>query len=362
MKIIFAIDGLQKGGAQRVFSNLIEYMSKQNNEIYLILLNKTKIEYQINKKVKIFFIDKKERSKNKILRVIKLFQYHSKFRQISKKLNPDIILSFLPRMNFVSLWGNNGKYPIIVSSRNDHSIEFPSSFHIALMKWLYPKTTGFIFQTYEQKEYFDSINIKKPYKIIPNPINEDFIVKPYEGKREKIIVNVGRLTTQKNQELIIKAFAEIKDFIPEYKLIIYGEGKLRKKLEDLIEQLQLKDRIYLPGVVDDLKEKIYKCSLFILSSNYEGMPNALMEAMAMGIPVISTDCPCGGPKSLIKNGKNGILIPVNDKEKLKIAILELLNDKVLCDSISKNATKIQNDLNSTKICKIYYDFMNTMAR
>ena len=154
MRLVFAIDGLKKGGAQRVFSNLTDYMANQNDEVYLILLNKTNVEYYINQNVKIIYVDEREIKKNKIIKFFKLIQYKKILAKILEEIKPDVILSFLPRMNFISLWANNRKYPIIVSSRNDHSIEFPSKFHEILMKWLYPKTTGFIFQTKEQKEYF----------------------------------------------------------------------------------------------------------------------------------------------------------------------------------------------------------------
>ena len=122
-------------------------------------------------------------------------------------------------------------------------------------------------------------------------------------------------------------------------------------MEKLISQLNMKNRIFLPGKTDNIKEEIYDTSLFVLSSDYEGMPNALMEAMALGLPVISTDCPCGGPKFLIENKKNGILVPVNDEKKLKEEIENVLKDKELARELSSNANKICIELNPIEINK-----------
>jgi glycosyltransferase involved in cell wall biosynthesis len=147
--------------------------------------------------------------------------------------------------------------------------------------------------------------------IIPNPINPEFNVKPFSGKRRKIITSVGRLSEQKNQHVLIEAFSRIEKDFPDYELVIYGEGNLRETLENQIKTLKLENKVKLPGVKKNIKNEIYDCSLFVLPSLYEGMPNALMEAMALGLPVISTDCPCGGPRFLIHN-YNGLLVKVNN--------------------------------------------------
>jgi len=363
MRIAFTINSLSKGGAQRVFSNLMNYVIEHDDEVYLIMLNKSPIEYDINKKINIFYVNNYERNKkNIIITTITFIKNIFKMKKILNQIHPDVILSFLPITNFVTLWANNNKYPIVVSTRNDHNIEFPNKKYQFLMQKLYNKADGFIFQTEEQKAYFDTVNIKKKYAIIPNPINENFLVERYKGKREKVIVSVGRLVKQKNQELIIDAFNDIKDKIPKYKLIIYGEGELRGKFIDKINELNLSDRIFLPGKVDNIKEKIYKSSLFILSSNYEGMPNSLMEAMSLGLPVIATDCPCGGPKSLVKNGENGVLIPVDGRKELSLAILKVIKNEEFSEKIQKNAVSIQKKLDPALIYSKYYDFFEEIIK
>ena len=151
--------------------------------------------------------------------------------------------------------------------------------------------------------------------------------------------------------LLLEAFAEAHKTHPEYILKIYGEGVLRGALENKISEFNLEESAFLMGEKDNIKDEIYKEGIFVLSSDYEGMPNALMEAMALGIPCISTDCPCGGPKYLIKNKKNGILVDINDKNQLKEAMIYLIENKDIAKEIGSCANKICEELNPSVINK-----------
>ena len=161
--------------------------------------------------------------------------------------------------------------------------------------------------------------------ILPNAVNESFFREKYYGERRDI-VSVGRLSNQKNFELLISSFNRIKDQITD-NLIIYGEGPNRTALEKMINQFGISDRVKLPGLVSNVPELIQASSVFVLPSNYEGLPNALMEAMALGVPCVSTDCPCGGPRMLISNKINGLLVPIKDEYALSCAILDAINGK-----------------------------------
>lgn len=351
MRILFAIDTLGKGGAERVISNLANYFINEN-EVSIMTLRQVPIAYKLNSKINIINVEKE--NKNKIYREINNIR---KIKQIVKSYSPDIIVSFLPAITYRVMIANKFcKKKVIISVRNDPKIEYKNLLKKLLMKVLFSKADGFVFQTEEAKQYF-SKNIQNKSIIIPNPINEDFIEKPFEGERKKEIVSVGRLEKQKNHELLIKAFSMLDKKFNDYKLIIYGEGNERDNLENLLKTHKLEDRVLLPGKVDDIKYQIYDTTLFVLSSDYEGMPNALMEAMALGLPVISTDCPCGGPKFLIKNNINGILVPINDEEKMKIAIENILSDKEFSNKLSINANKISVDLNPKEINKKWGEFI-----
>lgn len=345
MKILFCIDSLRKGGAERVISNLANAFVKEDLEINILKLYNGKDEYELNEKVGIFYLEEKiENNSNYIKKLFTFLKRRKLFKKKIKQINPDIIVAFLPYTSFLVLSVNLLKIPIVISVRNDPTTEYANGLYKFLMKKLYPKANGFVFQTEDAQRYFkDILNIESV--IIPNSINPNFIVdREFVGERKKEIVSVARLFEQKNHELLINAFIEISNQIPDYKLIIYGEGYMRDKLQLIIDEHSMNKRIYMPGNIQNVKEKIYDASLFVLSSDYEGMPNALMEAMCLGVPSISTDCPCGGPRFFIDNYENGILVKVGDKEMLQKEMLNVLNDKDLSQKISHNSIKISKIL------------------
>ena len=138
--------------------------------------------------------------------------------------------------------------------------------------------------------------------------------------------------------------------------MIYGEGEQRSELEKLAESLGISGHVLLPGNVQDIADKLEKSTMFVLSSDFEGMPNALIEAMALGLPCVSTDCPCGGPKYLIEQGKNGILVPVGDVDALSHAIRGLLSDPEKREQIGKNASTVCERLAPEKIYGQWEEF------
>lgn len=298
MKIMFVMMSMQKGGAERVIANLSNYMIS-NNEIVLIPMLNEKIQYKLNKKIKIRPINKKEEKRTKLRKIlskISILKLH-KLKKIILDENPDVIITFLPEPSFkiLTLKKLNKKIkqiPVIVSVRNDPVIEYKNKIINFIMRKLYPLANGFVFQTEQAKEYFNSI-VDCPNRIIVNPISKNFIKKRYEGDREKRIVTVGRLEPQKNHKLLINAFKEIYKKHPDYVLEIYGKGSLEKDLKKQVNELGLNSAIIFKGNSDSIEKDIYKARAFIMTSDYEGMPNSLLEALALGVPCISTDCPCG---------------------------------------------------------------------
>lgn len=346
MKILFCLGSLNKGGAERVVTNLANYFIKKN-QVNIVITSSELPQYELNKKIGVYHLEENKKKYNIILRNLKRLY---KLNNIIKKLKPDVIISFLPEPSYRTLVLRPiRKIPTIISVRNDPNVEYKSKLNFFAMKILYPFADGFVFQTEDAKCYFDK-KIQDKSVIIPNSIKETFIQREiYKGKKEKTIINVGRLELQKNQELLIDAFNDIKEKFPDYNLCIYGEGTLEEKLKKKIKKMNLEGRVLLKGEVQKIEEKIEKASVFVLTSKYEGMPNALMEAMALGVPCVSTDCPCGGPRFLIKDGVNGILTKVNQKEDIVMGIEKILLDEDFANQISKNAIKIRDTLNPSVI-------------
>jgi len=339
MKILFNIDTMNKGGAERVIANLSNYLVTQNNNVSILTLLKGESTYSLNPEVEFFSLEISEKNKNIFQKIYHFFKNIKKYNIYLKKYKPDIVISFLPRASYYSIIAcrlNNIK--LIVSERNDPNSVYNKLSKKMLTKFLYSKANGFVFQTKDASKFFNK-KMQKKSVIIPNPVNDKFYVERYKGKRKNIIVSIGRLDNQKNQMLLIDAFKKVSEKYEDYELIIYGEGPLRNVLEQKIKEYKLEKKVKLPGIENNIIDKIYDARMFILCSDYEGMPNALMEALTLGIPCISTDCPAGGPRTLIENDFNGKLIKTNDKKELTNAICELIKDDSKCEFFSKNASE-----------------------
>ena len=230
--------------------------------------------------------------------------------------------------------------PVIVSDRNDPEKEYASLKNRLLMKLLYRRAEGFVFQTRRQKEYFTR-KIQEKSVVIYNPVAPKFATSaPDSGRDGKMLISYGRLTPQKNHRLLLEAFAEAAKERPGLRLKLFGEGPLRGDLEKLASELGIADRTELPGVSDHIEKELAGAGIFVLSSDYEGMPNALIEAMVAGLPAVSTDCPCGGPAELIEDGKNGLLVPVGDAAAMSEAIGRLADDPELAGRLAANARRL----------------------
>lgn len=351
MNIMFAIGSLSGGGAERVVARLATEFSRRGHCVTICMIAKNLIEYEIDSKVKTIYIEP-------ITSIygIRYLERSLKFRKYVNKFNPDIVISFTSGVSSFVLFALKGtRHRIIISERNNPYCDPVSTKLRRKRDKLYENADGLVFQTQEAKEYF-SKSIQKKSAIIINPIGED-IPNPYNGEREALLVSVGRLEPQKNHKLLINAFVEINKQYPNYLLKIYGEGRLKMQLQEQIEQLNLQRSVFLMGYSNNVLSEIKKASAFILSSDYEGISNALIEAMALGIPVVSTDHPIGGAKLLIKNGENGMLTPVGDKDALIKSILKILSNRTFAKDISKRALYVRECASISSVANEWIDFI-----
>ena len=356
-KIMFYINAINGGGAERVMVNLASYFSENDYDTILVTSCRDLWEYQISKKVKRLTLEEREIKQSRIKRNISRI---TKLRRMCKEEKPDILISFMEEPNFRAILATRG-LPVktLVSVRNDPNKEYAGKLGAIVSKVILPMADGCVFQTKEAQEWFQK-KLQKKSRIIYNAVKEDFYQierKPNRGE----IVTCGRLTEQKNHAVLIAAFAEVVKKHPYATLKIYGEGYLRDELQKQIDALEIQNKVFLMGATSDVGKALQTADLFVLSSDYEGMPNALMEAMAVGMPCLSTDCPCGGPRELIKNEKEGILVPVGNVNEMENAISSILNNRDKLDEMGLNA-KCRADFFKPNVIlkewKEYIEFIN----
>lgn len=358
MKIVFFIGSLYGGGAERVTCNLASYLVQKGHQVEILTMSETKDTYELDDRVTTKTLLPLDRKEKKIWNILVRFPRLWKYMRVTDN---DIYVVMLPKTTILFLafrWMTKAK--VVAAERVDPAAY--SKMIGRILKRYAHRADGFVFQTDDAKAWYGEAVKKCKTEVIPNAINPEFIRPPYVGEKRKVIAGVGRLCNQKNFPLLIEAFSMIADEFPEYRLVIYGEGNKRSELEKMIEELGIKDRVVLSGYISNVADEMERNALFVLSSDFEGMPNALMEAMALGIPCISTDCPCGGPRFLIQDRVNGILVPVNDIIKLADAIKELLRDKVLSDKMGEKALEIRDRLSPEKIYLQWLLFLRTVCQ
>ena len=357
-KLLFHINSMGKGGAERVVSVLSEKFARDGYEVVIATLWRAKEEYQIPEGVKRINLGDNG-SYEKAGRIRLAFRRLWDLRRLIKEEAPDLVISFCNKANFRSSYCMLGmKTPLLVSVRNDPRIDyFPHKYGVRRMK---KKASGCVFQTEDAKSCFD-VKFQKKSKVILNPIDEKyFIAEEQRPEPSGYLVTVGRLSMQKNQLLLLKAFSLIREELPGVQLRIYGEESdqgIRDMLTKYVEQRHMQDSVLFMGQSSHLEREIRDAALFVLSSDYEGMPNALMEAMAMGIPVISTDCPCKGPAELIEDGISGLLVPVGEEKEMAYAMRRVLKDRELWKRLSRNGMEIRKKASPDRVYKEWKAFV-----
>lgn len=355
--IAFYIGSLHKGGAERVFVNLAEYFLQEGYRVTMVTQYRKEDEYELPNGVTRVISDITQEELNNS-RIINFYRRVKKLHRIWKMEQPDMVLSCIGKNNFMTVVTTIfTKTKPVVSVVGEAREEYPNRLMRILANLLFPFASGIILQT-ERSKYFFNKKVQKKAVILPNSLNPDFIKPRYEGEREKRIVSVGRMDANKNHEMMIRAFAALADKYPEYTLTIYGDGELHSYLEELTQELGVGDRVVLPGVIQDVAARIEKATLFLLTSYSEGVSNALIEALATGLGVISTDVPSGGTVELMENGVNGLIIPAGDQKALEQAMDRLLGDPVYLEQLGREAAKIQKRLAPERVNRLWQEYFD----
>lgn len=335
MKLCFLIQNLDSGGAERTVAGLANYAVNNGHQVDVVVYE-NKIFYELDPKINVKLLHDITRDKNKITRFLGRRLRCFQFKKYARNAKPDVVICLLfPAIYYARFKGRKFKL-IAQESSNPGWIKDP----VALARKIdfFKSADKIIFQTERAKDFYHMLD--NDYVVIPNGICNKHVyqIEPVELKnRTKKICAMGRFVPEKDYGTLVRAFNEVIKKHPDYCLEIYGNGPVKGDIQKLVSELNLESAVSLNESRDDALVKISDGRCFVMSSISEGMPNALMEAMAIGMPCVATDCP-NGPAELIRNEENGLLVPMQDVNALCDAICRMIEDDSLAEKCSKNAS------------------------
>ncbi len=390
-EVLFFIDSLGGGGAERVVSVLSNDMIRKGYDVSVVMLHKREFAYTINEKVNTYYAEELPVSTKYGKFVRKSFELWTRYRQriyvpicrrlgfkdklpkwnetsfyfyatyampyreFLKKHKGATAFGFLIRSNIAMLMANKGTGVKTVFCERNNPVrpDMPKNI-MRIRDRIYKKCDEAVFQTVEEMEYYTKIMGKKV--VIPNAL-KDGLPQRFDGERRNEIVNFCRLSKQKNIPLLIDAFELLLKHHPEYTLRVYGKGDERDNLIRYINTKGLQDNVFLEDFAPDIHERIKDAKMFVSTSDFEGLSNTMIEAMAIGLPCVCTDCDGGGAKMMIKDHQNGLIVPKGDLNAVYSAMKEIIENKELSEKLSLNATKIRDDLEASKIVEKWIDMI-----
>ena len=348
MNINFFITSLGGGGAERVVCNLANFLTEEKHRVTISVLRGDDDTYSLVKNVEKQYLQPGY-YKEKKSSLYRLKEISTVVNFLRKLPRGSLLVSFLELPVAYSLiFRRLYKQKLVICERNNPL--FYSKGYQRIFKILSHRADGVVCQTKLIRNwYYPYMGKGTQIIVIPNSINKAILNASVVKERQKVIMTMGRLEPQKNQKLLISAFSELAEQYPDWIIHIYGKGPLENDLRKYIDELGLSGRVFLRGFTKDVISAYNSTGVFVLTSDHEGMPNVLAEAMAMGLPCISTDCGGGGARELIQDCINGLLIPCNDKGALIKALKYILNDINYGNSLGAMASKIRLELAPEKI-------------
>ena len=347
MRLLFINSSLTDGGSERAMVLVANQMVEFGHDVSMILIRDKERTYDCHPGIDLIQLRYTSSSKTSMLvKRLRLMRWHA------KSLKPDCIVSFMWDVNVMTLLSTMGLgIRTVVSER-----AFPaSSNRTPVLRQLealaYNLTDAIVYQT-EGARVFCPKGLSSKSLVIPNVVAQPEIM-PFDGIRANVVVSVGRLVEQKNYPMLLNAFALFSSCHSDYVLRIFGEGRQRESLMALAVDLGIGGKIEFPGYIEDVPSQINNAAMFVLSSDFEGISNAMAEAMALGLPTICTDCPVGGAAMMIDDGENGLLVPVGDSIALAEAMGRVADDPQLAQRLSKQARKVVDRFSSKSIGRMW---------
>jgi GalNAc-alpha-(1->4)-GalNAc-alpha-(1->3)-diNAcBac-PP-undecaprenol alpha-1,4-N-acetyl-D-galactosaminyltransferase len=355
MQLTLVISSLQGGGAERVMTNMANYWAAKQLKVTLLTFDDGAIPpfYTLDSRVRHIPLAVARQSETKATALRNIVNRVWSLRRAIRDSQPDAVISFMDKTNVTTLLATRGSnVPVIVSERIDPRMQPLDKSWERLRRLMYAWANLIVVQSEPALKYFpDSLQARA--QVIPNPVLPAPAYRDSKGVN-KSLISVGRLDHQKGFDLLLRAFASVRDRHGEWSLTILGEGPKRRELESLKNELGLNECVFLPGRVEDVYQRLAQADLFVMSSRYEGFPNALCEALSCGLPSISTDCP-SGPREIINDGINGLLVANEDVAALAEAMDRLMESEVERNLLAKRAPEVTIRFGIEKVMEVWTD-------
>ena len=381
-KIAFFIDSLGGGGAERVVSVLAAQLRARGYDVDILMLHKRPVAYPLPENVNLYHAEDMPVSSpwGKLVRkvlercmqlqvrfwnpLLRKFGCHSyprvnetrmyfyanyalPYREYLRKNPGCTAFGFLIRSNIAMLMAAKGLPVKTVFCERNNPVrpDMPANI-MKIRDRITRRCKAAVFQTEEERDYYTWLCC--PTAVIPNPLKEG-LPEPFEGQRRKEIVNFCRLNKQKNIPLLIEAFELLLRDHPDYTLRIYGRGDEKENLVALAKEKGLEGSVFFEDFAPDVHERIRDAAMYVCSSDFEGLSNSMLEALAIGLPCVCTDCEGGGARMMIRDHENGILVPVRDAQALYSGMKEIAESPEMAQRLSKAAARVREQLSIEKI-------------
>ncbi|HEX2826100.1 MAG TPA: glycosyltransferase [Burkholderiales bacterium] len=338
MNIALVIASLGTGGAERVMSELANHFAERGDRVTLITLDTIDLDaYPLAPNIERVALGLVRESTDLGRALAMNWQRLRAVRRAVRHTGARTVLSFEERTNVLVVVATLGlSVRRVVSERTDPTHHEIGVVWAVLRRLTYPLADAVVVQTARLLPWARRAALRRrAAHAIPNPLRTLKGCARAGGAREPVIAALGRLWLEKGHDVLIRAFAAVAPDYPEWRLTIVGEGPEREALTALAASLGVADRVALPGWMDVPEEVLACAGVFVMSSRYEGFPNALLEAMGAGLPVISTAC--GGTEEMIEEGRNGYVVPIDDVTALAAALRRLLGDPALRERLAADA-------------------------
>lgn len=357
--VLFFVDDYS-GGAGNVVQILANELNQDSRYVpVIVILNPHTTKNKLSPDIKVIELPLyKNYSKN---RLINLWRNIISIRRIVKLVSPDIIISFINNTNILVclslIW--NHKIPIIVSERSNPLVMLPSGKMRMFYRFAYRRADLISVQCAYFSNFIPSLS--KKIIVTPNPIQSTVYMKHnYNFGKTIRLVTCARLHPIKQLDLMIDVFDAINKKYPNSSLTIYGEGQDRARLESIIKYKHLETVVSMPGAFKDVHQIISDYDIYIMTSKQEGFPNAMCEAMAVGLPVVAFMCH-DGLKEIIRNDVNGFLIPRYDVKMMCDCLENLINNSTLRENIGQNAKLVSQTFSTSRIAGLWIHYINTLV-